>query len=201
MHRDRNPSRPHTSARLRRRTIRREQPSSLVLQLQLVTRKQTTTEAVPPMVNLLKTKRGSNDDVYTPPELFAELRCTFDLDVCAPKGGIPWIPAARHYSVQDDGLAQPWEGRVWMNPPYSKPQPWIDRFIQHENGIALLPTSTGKWMIELWQEPKTKWTMLHKFRFVKPSGERYETCMPTRVWLVAIGQENVEAIANIGQTR
>ena len=153
------------------------------------------------MVTLLKTKQGSNDDVYTPPELFAQLQITFDLDVCAPKGGIPWIPASKHYSLEDDALSQPWHGRVWMNPPYSKPQPWIDRFIEHKNGIALIPTSTGKWMSQLWQEPITSWTMLHNLRFVKPTGEQYARGLPTRVWLVAIGTENQEAIARVGTTR
>ena len=37
----------------------------------------------------------TSDDVYSPPHVFERLGLTFDLDVCAPKGGLPWIPAKR----------------------------------------------------------------------------------------------------------
>lgn len=50
----------------------------------------------------------TSDDYYTPAWVFERLGITFDLDVCAPPGGIPWIPAARYYTMEDDGLAQPW---------------------------------------------------------------------------------------------
>ena len=56
------------------------------------------------------------DDQYTPPWIFEALNIQFDLDVCAPEGGIPWIPATNHYSIKDDALTQPWYGNVWMNP-------------------------------------------------------------------------------------
>jgi len=45
--------------------------------------------------------RGS-DEVYTPSLFFERLGISFDLDVCAPKGGLPWIPATDHYSIEDD---------------------------------------------------------------------------------------------------
>jgi hypothetical protein len=52
---------------------------------------------------------------FTPPHIFAKLLLTFDLDPCAPAGGVPWIPARRHFSIEDDGLAQEWHGRVWLS--------------------------------------------------------------------------------------
>ena len=40
----------------------------------------------------------------------------------------------------DDGLSKDWFGRVWLNPPYSRPL--IDLFVkkmaEHNNGITLL---------------------------------------------------------------
>lgn len=82
---------------------------------------------------------GGTNEWYTPPEIFTALDLTFDLDPCAPEGGVSWIPAERHYSIKDDGLLQPWEGRVWLNPPYGTATgSWVERLARHGNGIALV---------------------------------------------------------------
>jgi phage N-6-adenine-methyltransferase len=54
----------------------------------------------------------------TPPELFAALDARygpFTLDPCATPDN---AKCARYFTRADDGLAQPWTGRVFMNPPY-----------------------------------------------------------------------------------
>lgn len=79
-----------------------------------------------------------SDAWYTPPWIFQGLSLTFDLDVAAPEGGLPWIPAARSFSVADDGLLQPWDGLVWCNPPYSEPGPWCHRWAAHPHGCLLI---------------------------------------------------------------
>lgn len=28
------------------------------------------------------------------------------------------VPAKKHYTRDDDGLSQPWKGKVWLNPPF-----------------------------------------------------------------------------------
>lgn len=33
----------------------------------------------------------------------------------------PWDTAAKHYHVHDDGLAQPWHGRVWLSTQEGEP--------------------------------------------------------------------------------
>jgi hypothetical protein len=83
--------------------------------------------------------QGASDEWYTPPGVFAALDLTFDLDPCAPPGGVPWVPAARSFSIEDDGLTQPWAGRVWLNPPYgAQTQLWVRRLAAHGHGIALV---------------------------------------------------------------
>jgi len=78
---------------------------------------------------------------YTPPSVFAALGLTFDLDPCSPMDGpVPWVPASRHWTATDDGLTQPWEGRVWLNPPYGPGiGAWLDRLAEHGDGVALVP--------------------------------------------------------------
>ncbi len=48
----------------------------------------------------------------------------FDLDVAACEES---HHADVFYTVESDGLSQPWFGRCWCNPPYSNIAPWVDR--------------------------------------------------------------------------
>lgn len=76
---------------------------------------------------------------YTPPWVFTEMGVEFDIDVCAPPTGIPWIPARKHFHKGIDGLAQPWYGTVWCNPPYGKETPvWLAKMAAHRDGMALV---------------------------------------------------------------
>lgn len=140
----------------------------------------------------------TSDDYYTPKWVFDTLGVQFDLDVAAPPGGIPWVPATRHFSMADDGLAQPWEGRIWMNPPFSGVSPWINRFIIHGNGIALLPFSKSNWFAETWRSDGALVLMPIDLRFHR--GDKMAPIfMPT--FLYAFGDSNIEAIAKVGRLR
>lgn len=78
------------------------------------------------------------DEWYTPKEIIDALG-EFDLDPCAPMRPL-WRTARVMYNKEQDGLKQKWEGRVWLNPPYSRPtiEHFITRMVEHNNGIALL---------------------------------------------------------------
>jgi len=83
---------------------------------------------------------GLSDDWFTPPEIFAALKVTFDLDPCSP-GPDHWVPARLVYTKGDDGLRQLWVGRVFMNPPFGGRRghvPWLRKFFTHANGIVLI---------------------------------------------------------------
>lgn len=89
---------------------------------------------------LVHERAGGPTEWYTPPLVFEALAMAFDLDPCSPGPlVVPWIPARTHYTKADDGLTQPWRGRVWLNPPYGPGiDRWLGRFCEHRNGIALI---------------------------------------------------------------
>src|SRR3954447_20073031 len=88
---------------------------------------------------------GGSDEWLTPPDLLAALG-RFDLDPCAPTTR-PWDTAAAHYTIEDDGLRQPWTGRVWLTPPYANAGKWLHRLADHGHGTALIfaRTETALW--------------------------------------------------------
>lgn len=125
---------------------------------------------------------SKNDQLYTPPEIFELIGIEFDLDVCAPPGGVPWVPAKRYLTEADDGLTTPWEGLVWMNPPYSAPKPWIKKWIAHNNGFCLVPFARSLWFYELWDSSALCTIISNRETFVTPDGDRYGIFMPTALW-------------------
>jgi hypothetical protein len=79
---------------------------------------------------LVHERAGGPTEWYTPPRIFAALGLSFDLDPCS---------AQTHYTRSENGLAQPWHGRVWLNPPYGRGIGcWLERFAMHRDGIALV---------------------------------------------------------------
>lgn len=148
------------------------------------------------MPHQLKHRHNStNNECYTPRWIFDKLQITFDLDVCAPQHETH-VPAQHKHTLATDGLTALWFGNVWMNPPFSNPRPWIDRFMQHAQGVALLPTSSGKWQLQVWNDPNNRWVMLEPVKF-----EGYKTALPNRCYLVAYGHANIEALARLGTVR
>lgn len=78
------------------------------------------------------------DEWYTPQEIIDALG-RFDLDPCAPVSPL-WETADVMYNKNDNGLTKDWFGRVWLNPPYSRPliELFVRRLAEHGDGIALL---------------------------------------------------------------
>jgi|GEM_PF-1516840 len=67
---------------------------------------------------------SKRQDWETPQDFFDRLDAefAFDLDVCATRSN---AKCERFYSKADDGLAQPWTGTCWCNPPYRQIKHWL----------------------------------------------------------------------------
>jgi hypothetical protein len=116
---------------------------------------------------------GASNEWYTPPEIFEALGLVFDLDPCSPGPG-HWVPAYTIYTRVDDGLARPWFGRVFVNPPFGGRHghlPWIERFLDHGNGIAIVRayTSAG-WFHDLALRAETMLFPRGKTKFIRSDG-------------------------------
>jgi hypothetical protein len=141
------------------------------------------------------------NDYYTPKWVFQQLNIKFDLDVCAPINGVPWIPADNYYHEAIDGLTQNWYGKVWCNPPYSLPTPWVDKFIAHNNGLILVPFSRAKWFIKLWENADAIVALPNNFKFEHKDHGTKGVFMP--VFLASLGDyctDHLEA-SKIGKVR
>lgn len=139
------------------------------------------------------------DEWLTPPELIKALG-DFDLDPCAPINP-PWPTAQRHYSVTDNGLIQPWAGRVWLNPPYgAETSKWLRKLREHGDGIALIfaRTETGTWFDEIWGKAAALLFMRGRIRFHHVSGAVAANSAGAPSVLVAYGVQNALALKQSG---
>lgn len=98
----------------------------------------------------------TSDEWSTPLDVFQRIERVygpFDLDACCRP---ETAKAGRYFTKDDDALSQPWTGRVWVNPPYSNPRPWISAAVSAvQSGdarrvVMLLPAATDTaWFHEL----------------------------------------------------
>lgn len=137
------------------------------------------------------------EDWLTPPWLLAHLGA-FDLDPCSPDPR-PWPTAAMHYTMRDDGLMKPWEGRVWMNPPYgSETERWMRRLAQHGNGIALIfaRTETKSFFPWVWEYASGLFWLKGRLRFYTKEGIEGGPAGAPSV-LIAYGESNAECLQRL----
>lgn len=138
---------------------------------------------------------GATDEWYTPPHVFEAMGCRFDLDVAAP-GRLDWIPINDRF-ITSNSLEQDWIGFVWMNPPFGGRNglvPWMNKFIDHGNGVALVPDRTSApW----WQCAAPRMNALlfvsPKIQFIGADGKRGKS--PAQgTTLMAIGTRGAAAL-------
>lgn len=122
----------------------------------------------------------------------------FDLDPCEAQIQ-PWKCAAVGYTVESNGLAREWNGRVFLNPPFDRYQvgKWIAKLAIHGNGIALLHARTeAEWFLPCWQRATAILFLADRLYFHYPDGRRAEANSGAPACLVAFGNSNVECLVN-----
>jgi hypothetical protein len=93
------------------------------------------------------TKRVSDSDAFNTPQFFYDQLnriFSFEIDAACDSSNIK-APVGFCYDLGINGLSKPWIGRVFVNPPFSKKQEWIEKAIQEvESGncpicVMILP--------------------------------------------------------------
>lgn len=140
---------------------------------------------------------GGSDEWYTPAYIFDALDVSFDLDVAAPRLGPKNLKVSEWFCDTQDGLSQPWHGRVWMNPPFGGRNgliPWLDKFFAHGNGIALTPDRTSApWWQDANRRADATLFIAGKVKFERPDGSLGKS-PGTGTTLFACGPRSVMAL-------
>lgn len=133
---------------------------------------------------------------FTPRWVFDDLGLEFELDVAAPPGGVPWVPAKRFLTAADNALTLPWEGRVWCNPPYGRlTSPFLARMHAHRNGIALVFSRTDTvWFHKYVSQADAVYFLPKRISFVNGQTGRDERGAGAGSLLAAWGSECCNAI-------
>ena len=141
--------------------------------------------------------RAGTTTWLTPPHITDALG-PFDLDPCGHEG---WETAAKHYVLPTDGLAQPWHGMVWLNPPYgSEVWSWLDRLAEHGTGIALMfaRTETAGFVEQVWAKADAILFLHGRLHFHHADGNRADANSGAPSCLVAYGTEAVARLRASG---
>lgn len=139
------------------------------------------------------------DEWLTPPAIIRACG-DFDLDPCCPVVR-PWDTASRHLSLVEDGLATPWEGRVWCNPPYGRQAAaWLAKLHAHGDGIALIfaRTETAMFFDYVWRCADAVMFLEGRLHFHHVDGTRAAANAGAPSCLVAYGSRNEAALRNCG---
>jgi DNA N-6-adenine-methyltransferase (Dam) len=141
---------------------------------------------------------ATTHDWLTPPEILQALG-PFDMDPCASQYQ-PWRTAETQFTIEDDGLARQWHGRVWCNPPYGPhAEKFLRRMAEHGNGIAFIfaRTETKAFQEWCWKRADGMLFMAGRVKFRLPGGGTAGTAGAPSV-LIAYGQGNLEALKRSG---
>jgi len=141
---------------------------------------------------------GHHAGHLTPPGLVEALG-KFDLDPC---GAVGHELTDRTYLRENgqDGLTEPWEGRVWLNPPHGEAASlFLARLAEHGCGIALISARTNAhWFHQqVWEKASGILFLKERVEFLCSDGtaEKHHYSPPS--CLVAYGQKDAAVLRRI----
>lgn len=132
-----------------------------------------------------------SDNWLTPKYIIEDLG-PFDLDPCASEDR-PWDTARKHYIIVDNGLVQPWFGRIWCNPPYGKiSEKWLKKLSEYGRGTALIfaRTETKMFFKYVWEKADALLFIRNRLYFYRPDGSRAKSNSGAPSVLIAYGDED-----------
>ena len=118
----------------------------------------------------------------------------------------PWIlkmfqqpewfdPCPYDNNPNNDGLDIEWKDKTYVNPPYSKPMPWIEKAIEESNKgkivVMLLKVDTStRWFAKIHESKAQILWINGRLRYRKDSYERFDnTPVPWASMLVIFKQK------------
>lgn len=139
-------------------------------------------------------------DRWLTPRYLTDPLGEFDLD---PAGAPGHDLAARTYLLEngEDGLVLPWQGRVWLNPPYGKfLTPFLERMAGHGHGTALLfaRTETAAFHEHVWGAASGILFLRGRVRFLDAEGKAARANSGAPSCLVAYGEADAQALRSSG---
>lgn len=88
-------------------------------------------------------------------------------------------------------------GRIWLNPPYSKPLMWqfVEKLAEHGNGIALLfnRCDSNKFQDIIFTKATGMMFLRNRIKFFRPDGTRGDSPGCGSI-LIAFGEDNAEIL-------
>ena len=149
---------------------------------------------------------------YTPPHIIERARRalgSIDLDPASADVPQRWIRAAEYYSLTSvmSGLARPWFGRVWLNPPFDATPLWLDRLDEAylagsvSAAVALVNSAPGYiwWETLIRQRPVV--LLRDRLRFVRADGTVGGQAKKgqTVAWFGADNWRLIDAFSDLGR--
>jgi hypothetical protein len=139
---------------------------------------------------------GKSQSYITPPVLLLPLG-PFDTDPCTSTPQ-PWLIGTKfNFTERDDGLSRPWEGRVFVNPPFDTRgvHQWVERIGKHGRGILLVHVRPEtSWFGLVWEYASGILFLRHRVNFYLPDGSRCPHNSGAPVCLASYGADDLQVL-------
>lgn len=136
-------------------------------------------------------KAPKDNEWYTPPRYIEAARRvmgSIDLDPASCEEANRTVKAACYYTEEMNGLALPWYGNVWMNPPFNMPGKRMSQYSwglkgyeEYKSGrvsqiiTTMYSTGKNKWLHQIWELYGGLMNIPYKrAHFMKPGGDKIE---------------------------